>query len=112
MFRHRQSLSSIPHRRTKVSVSKSFSSISRVAFPARAKGEQKEREDGGWSAPKDPTMTVWKKTIGKQFEKPHRSCNWLGDKVVEFLSVCVQKPNLSLIFAIPFLLAFSLESIL
>jgi hypothetical protein len=106
MFRHPQSLSS------KVTISKSFSSISRLAFPARAEGEQKGKENAGWSAPKDPTMAVWKNTIGKQFEKPHRPCNWLGDKVVEFLSVCVPKPNLSLIFVILSLLAFPLEPVL
>jgi hypothetical protein len=46
------------------------------------KGEGKEKDEGEWSVPKDPTWAAWKKTIGKQFEKPHRPCNWLGGKVV------------------------------
>ena len=72
---------------------RSFSSTSRVDFPAETgregeeKGEGKENGEGDRSVPKDPSWGVWKNTIGKQFEKPHRPCNWLGGKVVEFVSV-------------------------
>lgn len=67
-------------------------STSRVA-PATTETEDGEQGKGDWSAPKDPTWAVWKETIGKQFEKPHRPRNWLGGKVVEFVSVCVLVPN-------------------
>jgi len=51
-----------------------------VDFPAiRGKGE--EQGEGERSVPRDPQWGVWKKTIGKQFENPHRPCNWLGGKV-------------------------------
>jgi hypothetical protein len=70
---------------------RSFSSTSRVDFPAQTRGESEEKGkgegEGDWSVPTDPLWGVWKKTIGKQFEKPHRPCNWLGGKVVEFVSV-------------------------
>ncbi len=66
---------------------RSFSSNPRLSFPAQREGEAEEQTDGDWSSPKDPTWSVWKKTVGKQFEKPHRPCNWLGGKVVEFVSV-------------------------
>lgn len=66
---------------------RSFSSTSRVDFPAQTRGEGEEQGEGDRSVPRDPLWGVWKKTIGKQFEKPHRPCNWLGGKVVEFVSV-------------------------
>jgi hypothetical protein len=68
---------------------RSFSSSPRPSFPAQGEAERKEKTDGDWSAPKDPTLAVWRQTAGKQFEKPHRPCNWLGGKVVEFVPVCV-----------------------
>jgi hypothetical protein len=68
-------------------VLRSFSSTSRVDPPAQTEGEGEEKGEGEWSVPKDPTWAVWKKTIGKQFEEPRRPCNWLGDKVVEFVPV-------------------------
>ena len=66
---------------------RSFSSTSRVDFPAQIgkKGEEKGEDDR--SVPRDPPWGVWKKTIAKQFEKSHRPCNWLGGKVVEYFSV-------------------------
>ena len=67
---------------------RSFSSTSRVDFPAQTGSEGEEKDEGDSSVPKDPSWGVWKKTIGKQFEKPHRPCNWLGGKVVKFVSVC------------------------
>ena len=66
---------------------RSFSSTSRVDFPAKTGEKDEEQSEGNWSVPRDPPWGVWKKTIGKQFEKPHRPCNWLGDKVVEFFPV-------------------------
>lgn len=66
---------------------RSFSSTSRVDFPAQTGAKGEEQGEGDGSLPKDPLWGVWKKTIGKQFEKPHRPCNWLGGKVVEFVSV-------------------------
>ena len=66
---------------------RSFSSTSRADPPAQTEGGGEEKGEGEWSAPKDPTWAVWKKTIGKQFEEPRRPCNWLGGKVVEFVSV-------------------------
>ncbi|KAI0257245.1 eukaryotic mitochondrial regulator protein-domain-containing protein [Lactifluus subvellereus] len=80
MFAHRH-LSSIPRRCTKIRLFRPISSTSPVTFPTQAEGEGEEQGDGDWSAPKDPTWAVWKRTIGKQFEKPHRPCNWLGGKV-------------------------------
>jgi hypothetical protein len=68
-------------------VLRSFSSTSRVDLPTQTEGGGEEKGEGEWSAPKDPTWAVWKKTIGKQFEEPRRPCNWLGGKVVEFVSV-------------------------
>ncbi|KAI9444908.1 eukaryotic mitochondrial regulator protein-domain-containing protein [Lactarius indigo] len=55
--------------------------LSREQSKLSGKGEGEEQTDGDWSTPKDPTWSVWKKTVGKQFEKPHRPCNWLGGKV-------------------------------
>ena len=69
---------------TRPKVLRSFSSTSRVNSPA---GEGSENGEGDWSAPKDPTWADWKKTIGKQYEKPDRPCNWLGGNVVESVSV-------------------------
>jgi hypothetical protein len=66
---------------------RSFSSTSRVDFPAQTRREGEEQGEGDNSVPSDPSWGTWKKTIGKQFEKPHRPCNWLGGKVVEFVSV-------------------------
>ncbi|KAI0281700.1 eukaryotic mitochondrial regulator protein-domain-containing protein [Russula aff. rugulosa BPL654] len=48
---------------------------------ARPKSCGEEKGEGDSSFPSDPLWGVWKKTIGKQFEKPHRPCNWLGGKV-------------------------------
>ena len=50
---------------------RSFSSTSRVDFPAQTKGEGEEQGEGDWSVPRDPLWGVWKKTIGKQFEEAH-----------------------------------------
>ncbi|KAI0308109.1 eukaryotic mitochondrial regulator protein-domain-containing protein [Multifurca ochricompacta] len=58
-----------------------FSSTSRATSSSSRESQGKEQRDGDWSAPNDPTWGVWKKTIGKQFDKPHRPCNWLGGKV-------------------------------
>lgn len=66
---------------------RSFSSTLHVDFPAQTRGKGEENGEGDSSFPSDPLWGVWKKTIGKQFEKPHRPCNWLGGKVVEFVSV-------------------------
>jgi hypothetical protein len=63
---------------------RSFSSTSREVFPAETEGKDEEQSEGDRS---DPLWGVWKKTIGKQFEKPNRPCNWLGGKVVEFVFV-------------------------
>ncbi|KAF8273040.1 eukaryotic mitochondrial regulator protein-domain-containing protein [Lactarius quietus] len=60
---------------------RTFSSSPHRSFPAKGGAEGEEKADGDGSAPKDPTWSVWKRTIGKQFEKPHRPCNWLGGKV-------------------------------
>ena len=86
---HRHLLSSLPRQCTRFKVLRSFSS---KPF-ARTEGESDEQSEDDWSAPKDPTLAVWKETIGKQFEKPKRPCNWLGGKVVEFVSVCVPELN-------------------
>jgi hypothetical protein len=66
---------------------RSFSFTLHVDFPAQTRGKGEEKGEGDSSFPSDPLWGVWKKTIGKQFEKPHRPCNWLGGKVVEFVSV-------------------------
>ena len=66
---------------------RSFSSTSRVDLPPKTEGKGEEEGEGDSSGPRDPVWSVWKKTIGKQFEKPHRPCNWLGGKVVEFVFV-------------------------
>ncbi|KAH9065849.1 eukaryotic mitochondrial regulator protein-domain-containing protein [Lactarius vividus] len=58
-----------------------FSSSPRLSFPAQGEAEGEEKTNGDWSTPKDPQWSVWKKTVGKQFEKSHRPCNWLGGKV-------------------------------
>lgn len=87
MLGHRQLLPSLPRRCTRSKTLRSFSTSSVTSFP-RAKREGEEQRKGEWSASKDPTWAVWKKTIGKQFEKP-RPCNWLGGKVVESISICV-----------------------
>jgi hypothetical protein len=50
-------------------VLRSFSSTSRVDSPLKQRRRRGESE-GDWSVPKDPSWGVWKKTIGKQFEKP------------------------------------------
>jgi hypothetical protein len=71
-----------------ISQCRSFSSSSHLSFPAQGEAEGEEQTDGDWSVPKDPELSVWKKTVGKQFEKPHRPCNWLGGKVVEFVPFC------------------------
>jgi len=80
---HRHLLSSLPRQCTRFKVLRSFSSTSPVASKsfARTEGESNEQSENDWSAPKDPTLAVWKETIGKQFEKPKRPCNWLGGKV-------------------------------
>jgi hypothetical protein len=72
---------------TRPKVLRSFSSTSRVNSPARTEGEGEENGEGDWSVPKDPTSAEWKKTIGKQYEKPDRPRNWLGGNVVESVSV-------------------------
>lgn len=66
---------------------RSFSSTSLGDLSAQTKRKGEEEGEGDRSVPSDPSWGVWKKTIGKQFEKPHRPCNWLGGKVVEFVSV-------------------------
>src|SRR6266404_2063532 len=83
--------SSLRHRRLAFCITRCrpFSSSKRLSLPTQQKEEGKEQADGGRSAPKDPTWSLWKKTVSKQFEKPHRPCNWLGGKVVEFFPVCV-----------------------
>ena len=98
MCGHHRILSSLPRQCSRVKVLRSFTSTSRVAFRPVTEGEGKEQREGnsGRSAPKDPTFAVWKETIGKQYEKPHRPCNWLGGKVVEFVSVCISIPTRSL----------------
>jgi hypothetical protein len=83
MFGHRHLLRQC----ARPKVLRSFSSTSRVDPPAQTERGSEEKGEGEWSAPKDPTWAVWKKTIGKQFEEPRRPCNWLGGKVVEFVSV-------------------------
>ncbi|SRR5258707_6984503 len=65
----------------------SFSSTPRVGFPAQTQREGEEQGEGDRSVPKDPPWAAWKKTVGRQFEKPNRPCNWLGGKVVEFVFV-------------------------
>ena len=81
---HRRLVSCIPHCR-------SFSSSPHLRGEAKS-GEQTE---GEFSTPKDPSFPAWKNTVGKQFEKPHRPCNWLGGKVVEFFPVCYSRPSCS-----------------
>jgi hypothetical protein len=66
---------------------RSFSSTSLVDLSAQTKSKGAEEGEDDRSGPSDPSWGVWKKTIGKQFEKPNRPCNWLGGKVVEFVSV-------------------------
>src|ERR1700742_3932020 len=90
MLGHRHILSSLPRQCTRFKILRTFSSTSSVASPAQTEGEGEEQGEGDWSAPKDPTWAVWKQSIGKQFEKPQRPCNWLGDKVVESVSVCIK----------------------
>ena len=68
---------------------RSFSFSLRLSFPAQGEAGREEQTDGDWSTPKDPSLLAWKKTVGKQFEKPHRPCNYIGGKVVEFVPVCV-----------------------
>ncbi|KAH9050550.1 eukaryotic mitochondrial regulator protein-domain-containing protein [Lactarius hengduanensis] len=60
---------------------RTFSSSPHLSFPAQGEAQGEQKTDGDWSTPKDPQWSVWKKTVGKQFEKPHRPCNWLGGKV-------------------------------
>ncbi|KAI9512477.1 eukaryotic mitochondrial regulator protein-domain-containing protein [Russula earlei] len=82
MLSYRRLLSSLPRQCTTLNAPRSFYRTSRAASSTQAEGEGKERGAGGnWSSPSDPTWAVWKQTIGKQFEKPHRPCNWLGGKV-------------------------------
>lgn len=86
MLGHRHLLSSLSRQCTRSKILRSFStspmtSLARAEGEGEEQGGGKEQGKGEWSAPKDPTWAVWKNTIGKQFSKPQRPCNWLGDKV-------------------------------
>ncbi|KAH9997766.1 eukaryotic mitochondrial regulator protein-domain-containing protein [Russula compacta] len=73
--------SSFPRQCTRLKPLRLSYSTSRVAPSATTERKDGEQGGGDWSAPRDPTWAVWKETIGKQFEKPHRPRNWLGGKV-------------------------------
>jgi hypothetical protein len=89
MLAHRHFRSSLHRQCPKLKVSRCFSSTSRVTARAGSERNADGKSEGGWSARKDPAWSTWKKTVGKQFEQPHRPRNWLGGEVVEFVSVCV-----------------------
>ncbi|KAI0274960.1 eukaryotic mitochondrial regulator protein-domain-containing protein [Gloeopeniophorella convolvens] len=84
MLGHRRLLSSLPQKCLRANALRSFSSTSRAALEAPVEGEsgaqEQEQVEEKWSTPKDPTWSEWKKTAGKQFVKPHRPCNWLGNQ--------------------------------